>query len=328
MFVIPDANTLVTYVKDWTGSSNDAEIRECIFMAELMMRNIELPALRTNPYTTTATMSASGTIPIPGDMNKPILFFITGNTNGGTTPSPGPWIVFDRIGDRDIIAQSLINQWYLQPTNVPQVIHGNFSEVSNTYQFVPFIGAGTIINLYYYRAWDLLFTPTTITQTFSTTGTVGAVSGSGPWTYQLSGLTTTTGVLAGDIITSTAGTGKTANGGVATVVSVASSTALNISVTGGSAPVAGTVTNVIYSRPSTVQTNEVLQSWPEGYVYSTLHCYYTKRHSAEDAAMYLAKYDEAWRTVENQNNLGKWNGGNTRLTSIFQPRRMNLYSTK
>ena len=48
--MIPTADELVTYLKDFTGSSNDQEIKQCIFQAELMLRNVELPALRTNPY--------------------------------------------------------------------------------------------------------------------------------------------------------------------------------------------------------------------------------------------------------------------------------------
>jgi hypothetical protein len=78
----------------------------------------------------------------------------------------------------------------------------------------------------------------------------------------------------------------------------------------------------------TVQTNPVLQSWPEGYVYGALHEYYVKRHNAEDAGIYKLKFDQAWNTVNNQNNLGKWSGGHTRMTSIFQPRRNRSYSMK
>jgi len=244
MFVIPDADTLVEYLKDFTGSTNDDEIKQCIFQAELTMRNIELPALRTNPYETFGTVGEDQLMPIPQDMNKPILFF-----QQGTNAEPnntGPWIVYDRIGDRDIITQSLIAQLYLQPVNVPMVIRGKFGEVGDKYQFLPYLGEGTTLNLYYYRAWNLLFTP-------------------------------------------------------------------------------------IYDGPTqvgTVQTNPVLQTWPEGYIYASLHEYYVKRHNAEDAAIYKAKYDNAWNTVENQNNLGKWSGGHTRLTSIFQPRRDRQYAVK
>ena len=56
MFPIPDADSLIDYVKDFTGSNNDDEIKQCIFQAELAMRNVELPALRTNPYETFGTV--------------------------------------------------------------------------------------------------------------------------------------------------------------------------------------------------------------------------------------------------------------------------------
>jgi len=324
MYIIPDADTLVTYLKDFTGSSNDTEIQQCIFQAELAMRNIELPALRTDPYTTFGTVGANQLMPIPADMNKPILFFQqgqygtpqvqttatatgaqgqntitltsvpgqglaigmivtgtgiqgtnttivsfnsptqlvlsannTGNVSGTLTfsstaqssngVSTGPWIVYDRIGDRDIITQGLIAQLYLTPVNVPAVIRGKFSEVGNNYQFLPYLAEGAEINLYYYKAWDLLFTPI----------------------YDENG-----------------------------------------------------------DQVGTVQTNPVLQTWPEGYIYNSLHEYYVKRHSSDDAAIYKQKAIDAWKTVEDQNNLGKWSGGHTRLTSIFQPRRDRQYSVK
>jgi hypothetical protein len=326
-FMIPTADSLVTYLKDFTGSSNDSEIKQCVFQAELAMRNIELPALRTDPYTTIGTVGQNQLMPIPSDMNKPILFFMVGTNNPQTTTS-GPWIVFDRIGDRDIITESLIAQLYIMPTNVPNVIRGKFSEVGSNYQFLPYVGAGTQINMYYYRAWNLLFTPETVTTMISATGTVGTIAGSGPWTCQITGMTTNVGFTVGDVVTATAGTGSLGIGGVATVTSLIGTTGLNITVTGGSTPTGGTVTNVTDTTTATVQTNEVLQSWPEGYVYGSLHEYYVKRRSAVDAQMYLDKFNSAWMTVENQNNLGKWNGGNTRLTSVFQPRKDQMYSVK
>ena len=243
MYIIPDADSLVTYLKDFTGSSDDTEIKQCIFQAVLLMRNIELPALRTNPYETFGTVGANQLMPIPADMNKPILFFQQGQN--GMPNNTGPWVVYDRIGDRDIITQGLIAELYLSPVNVPMVIRGKFSEVGDNYQFLPYVGEGTVLNMYYYRAWNLLFTP----------------------------------------------------------------------VTGG-------------APGETVQTNPVLQSWPEGYIYGSLHEYYVKRHSADDAAIYKQKFDLAWATVENQNNLAKWSGGNTRLVSVWQPRRDRQYAVK
>ena len=69
---------LVNYIKDFTGSQNDQEIKQCIYLTELMMRNIELPSLRTDPYTTVGIVGPNQLMPIPKDMNKPILFFQRG----------------------------------------------------------------------------------------------------------------------------------------------------------------------------------------------------------------------------------------------------------
>ena len=66
----------------------------------------------------------------------------------------------------------------------------------------------------------------------------------------------------------------------------------------------------------------------EGYVYGTLREYYIKRHNDTDAAIYDAKFKEAWNTVMDQNNLGKWSGGHTRLTSVWQPRQYRQYNIK
>jgi hypothetical protein len=234
---IANATALVDYILDFTGSSNRDEIKQCIFLAEMMMRNIELPALRTDPYTTIGTANSDGLIPIPADMNRPILFFNQGSTGSGqNTAGSGPWIVYDRVGDRDIITLGLLNNLYLTPINIPQVYRGKFSEVGQYYQFIPGLGVGAQINMYYYVAWPELFS--------------------------------------------------------------------------------------LDSTNTPIETNVVLQSWPEGYVYGTLHNYYYKRKMAEDADKWLAKYNLAYDTVEDQNNKGKWSGGHTKLTSIWQPRRL------
>ena len=321
-FQISTGDELVTYIKSFTGSTNDTEIKQCILMAEMAMRNIELPALRTDPYTVTGTADANGNIPIPSDMNKPILFFNQGNT--GQTSSTGPWIVYDRIGDRDMLGAQMVAPYYLNPTNVPAVIRGKFSEVGQYYNFLPLLGEGTIVNLYYYKSWPLLFTPYNDVL-ISVTGTVGSISGSGPWTATISGMSTTVGITVGDTITATAGTGNIGTG--TCVVSSKTSTSVTYTATGGTTPISGTVANISVTG-LVVESNAVLQSWPEGYVYGTLQEYYIKRHNDADAAVYKAKFDDAWKQVENQNNLGKWSGGHTRMTSIFQPRTWRQYAVK
>jgi|694.fasta_scaffold138197_2 hypothetical protein len=406
MFQIASANELVDFIKDFTGSANTDEIKNCIFLAELSMRNIELPALRSDPYLpeNIGIVDSNGNIPIPGDMNKPILFFkqgsqyittatatgtsgtntvvltsqpaqnltvgmlVTGTgiavgatitaTGGGgigdtltlsanntgtvngqlvfATPAPnqsngssqtGPWIVYDRIGDRDIITQGMIAQLYLQPVNVPAVIRGKFSEVGQKYKFLPYVAEGDLINLYYYKAWPLLFAPIN-DEVVSTTGSVNPISGSGPWTIAITGMTSTASLEVGDEITATPGTGSLGTGFTSAVVSqILSSTSIQVVVTGGSSPSGGTITNITLTN-QTVQSNAVLATWPEGYVYSTLREYYIKRHNSEDASVYQAKFDNAWNTVQDQNNLGKWSGGHTRLTSVWQPRQYRQYNIK
>jgi hypothetical protein len=329
MFVIPTGDDLVDYIKDFTGSTNTTEVKQCIFLAELTMRNIELPALRSDPYATEniGIADSEGYIPIPDDMNKPILFFKQGQPGGQASSSTGPWIVYDRIGDRDIITQGMIAQLYLSPVNVPAVIRGKFSEVADKYHFLPYLGAGSLVNLYYYKAWPLLFAPVDDTL-ISTTGTVGSIVGAtSPWQATITNMSTTTGLATGDIITATNGSGSLGGAGVYTVDTVVSNTSITFIATGGTTPVAGTITN-LYLADQTVQSNAVLQTWPEGYVYATLMEYYLKRHNDQDAANFKAKFDDAWNQVTDQNNKGKWSGGHTRFTSVWQPRVYRQYNIK
>ena len=365
------------------------------------MRNIELPALRSDPYAVEniGIADENGRIQIPADMNKPIVFFKQGNqvtttanatgttaqftitltsaaqqqlstgmtvtgtgiatgatitlaggttvgsvitlslantgtvsgeivfsSAGGTGTVNGPWLVYDRIGDRDIITQGLLAQLYMQPFNVPQVIRGKFSEVYNKYQFLPLIGEGALVNMYYYKAWPLLFSPVN-NVLLGATGTVSAVTGSvSPWTATLSGITTT-GLTVGDEITATAGAGSLGTGGTYTVASIINTTSITFTATGGTIPLAGGVTNV-YLINQTVQTNSVLATWPEGYVYATLREYFIKRHNEQDAGIYSQKFENAYKIVEDQNSLGKWSGGHTKLTSVWQPRIYRQYNVK
>ena len=126
--------------------------------------------------------------------------------------------------------------------NIPQVYRGKFSEVGQNYEFLPGLGEGAIINMYYFTTWPFLFADDSA-------------------------------------------------GGV-------------------------------------VENNVVLQSFPEGYVYGTLHNYYLKRKMSDDASGWLAKFNDAYNIVEDQNNKGKWSGGHTRLTSIFQPRKDRRYTAR
>jgi hypothetical protein len=244
----------------WTGitypaailklpSASSLEIQSCIQMAELKMRTIELPALRSNPYDTVApatlTTNAQGMAPIPSDMCFPILFFqesAPSNQPPGAT-ALGPWIVYDRVGDREIIRRRMIDQLYIRPFGVPRVIRASFSEVGPNYVFTPNPGENVTIKAYYQKTFPFLF---------STTGD-------------------------------------------------------NLN------PI--------------VQSNGVLASFPEGYLYGTLSAYYDKNKNVEESQKWDARFDAAYGLIEDQNYKGKWRGGDQHLTSEYQPRNYR-YSFK
>lgn len=142
------------------------EIMGCIQMAELKMRTLELPSLRTNPYDpinpSFLTVNAQGLAPIPSDMNMPILFFqeTYSTTSQTTTGNVGPWIIYDRVGDREIIRRRMIDQLYVKPFGVPRVIRASFSEVGPNYVFTPNPGENTTIKAYYQQTFPFLFSPT------------------------------------------------------------------------------------------------------------------------------------------------------------------------
>lgn len=324
--MIPNADALVSYVKQFTGSTSDEEIKQCIFLAEMSMRNLEIPALRTDPWVTIGTCDADGTLPIPSDMLKPILFFQQGTPNTSPGTGTGPYIVYDRIGERDMISQILIQNLYLNPVNIANVVRGQFAEVGQSYNFSPLTSQGTQINMYYYKTWPLLFSQETSPFIASGTGNIDAVSGSGPWNLTIT-VEDSSEFGDGEILTATAGTGTFNTGGIVTFSAIVDSTTITATKVGGSAPVTGSITDIIVTNP-TVSTNVVLQSWPEGYIYGTLREYYLKRKMADDAAVWSAKFENAWKIIEDQNSKGKWSGGHNKMWSVWQPRQMRRYATK
>ena len=225
-----------------TQSSMD--IQFCIQFAELSFRTIYLPALRSNPYDpvnpSTIVTNSNGLAPIPADMNWPIIFFQQtpssqvppGTLNAGF----GPWIIYDRVGDREIIRLSMIDQLYVKPFGVPRVIRANFSEVGPNYLFTPNPGNGTTILAYYVKAFPFLFSPTT--------------------------------------------------------------DSLN--------PI--------------VQSNAILATFPEGYMYKVLRAYYDKKKNVSEADKWNARFDAAYGLIEDQAMKDLWSGGDRHLSSEFQPR--------
>jgi hypothetical protein len=136
-----------------------------------------------------------------------------------------------------------------------------------------------------------------------------------------------TGLDVGDEISAINGVGSLGAGGTYVVASLVGTTGITFTATGGTTPVNGSVTTITLINQD-VQSNAVLNTWAEGYVYATLREYYIKRHNSEDATIYAQKYDNAYNIVEDQNNLGKWSGGHTKLTSVWQPRIYRQYNIR
>lgn len=223
-------------------SQSSMEILASIQLAEMQMRKLELPALRSDPFSVTnptyLTTDSQGMADIPADMNWPILFFQDSqpsNQPAGAT-AMGPWIVYDRVGDREIIRRRMIDQLYIRPFGVPRVIRASFSEVGDRYVFTPNPGVNVTIKAYYQKAFPFLF-------------------------------------------------GATGN-------------ALD--------PIG--------------QTNGVLASFPEGYMYGTLQAYYDKNKNTEESQKWKSRFDDAYGLIGDQVQKDKWAGGDQHLTSEYQPR--------
>ena len=67
----------------------------------------------------------------------------------------------------------------------------------------------------------------------SATGTVATVSGTGPWTAVITGMTSTASLNVGDVVTATAGLGSLGSTAQGTIVSVDSLTGITVTVTAG-----------------------------------------------------------------------------------------------
>jgi hypothetical protein len=84
-------------------------------------------------------------------------------------------------------------------------------------------------------------------------GTVGSISGVGPWIATVTGLSNTFGITVGQSISATNGTGSLYGGSpTSVIVNIVTSTSFTYTVTGGTTPVGGTVTNIspLYSQKS------------------------------------------------------------------------------
>ena len=86
--------------------------------------------------------------------------------------------------------------------------------------------------------------------TISATGTLGTVSGTGPWTSTITNMASTNNLIVGAPVTATAGGGSFGTSGTVLVASIVSSSSITVTKTGGTTLVAGTVTNITTTGPA------------------------------------------------------------------------------
>jgi len=83
----------------------------------------------------------------------------------------------------------------------------------------------------------------------SATGTIGTVSGAGPYTATITDMASTSGLIVGEVITATDGTGSLGVG-VVTIVTIVDGTSITVSST--LTFTAGTITDIFSSRPTDI----------------------------------------------------------------------------
>jgi len=103
-------------------------------------------------------------------------------------------------------------------------------------------------------------TGATVTTFANKTGTISAAQAAAIYTYRITGLSSTTGLLPGMILTYVSGTGTFGTGGTGVIVSVDSSTAITVYTTGSTSPVSGSITFSIQNSVTYTSTNTFNQT--------------------------------------------------------------------
>ena len=89
----------------------------------------------------------------------------------------------------------------------------------------------------------------------SATGTVGTITGSGPWAAIVTGMVSTTGLIVGSSLVAVTGTGSLGGSGSYIVTSIDSKTQVSYSATGGTTPTAGTITTITTAGYNDITAN-------------------------------------------------------------------------
>jgi microcystin-dependent protein len=122
------------------------------------------------------------------------------------------------------------------------IVSLEYNTVSPGAILTSFITAGSVITVTGLNTFTYTSSNTVL---ISTTGTIGSISGSGPWAGIITGMSSTVGLVIGSTITATNGSGSLGSSGVYTVSGSITSSSVAFTAVGGTTPVAGAITNVI-----------------------------------------------------------------------------------
>ena len=193
------------------------------------------PAAPTIPFSNTLLFCST---PISGN---PTVTSITGAN------SPWPAVISGLSGTTGIPAGT-----FIMATNGSGSIGtgGVYSVTSSTASSINYTATGGNM--------PMLGTVTGLYRAISGTVSSPTVTGNGVWTSTISGLCSTNGITVGSVIYATnVGGGSIGSGGIYTVSSVTSSS-ITYTATGGTAPTAGTITNLSVTSCTALCTQTVI----------------------------------------------------------------------
>lgn len=84
-------------------------------------------------------------------------------------------------------------------------------------------------------------------EVIAASGNIGSITGTGPWTAIITGVSSTAGLVVGNPLSATFGTGSLYGGNPTStvVISIVANTSITYTTTGGTTPVVGSITNII-----------------------------------------------------------------------------------
>lgn len=153
------------------------------------------------------------------------------------------------------------------PVNPDYIFEYDSTIVEKAYPYLSLTGTGSLnlietvftsildkpVPAYYRYILDLYFQTSVL---ISTTGVVGSVVGTDPWTATITGMTTNVGIVIGSKILADDGTGSLGSESDYIVTGLIGTTGLTYTTTGGTTPVAGTITNILLSSDGDIYVTQ------------------------------------------------------------------------